>query len=126
MSSREFDSMLDDLVRQALYPFQEAEPPMRVWRRVLRAVRSMSAESVISDGLLAVVSSLAPVSLLTPSLLAAFSHWSGFLQGIRRANVMYVPSFSNRSYYVDPSGRYPSSPFWDITWTQMFDLRLAS
>jgi hypothetical protein len=120
MSSREFDSMLDDLVRQAMYPFGEAEPPMRVWRRVLRTVRSMSAVSP------------APASLLTPasllvfaSPLVAFFRWLGFLSGMRKPKVTYVPSFSNRSYYVDSRGRYLLSSFWDVAMKQMFDLRLA-
>ena len=108
MSSREFDSMLDDLVRQAMYPFGEAEPPMRVWRRVLQTVRSMSAASP------------APASLLV-----AFFRWLGFLSGMRKPKVTYVPSFSNRSYYVDSRGRYLLSSFWDVAMKQMFDLRLA-
>ena len=114
MSSREFDSMLDDLVRQAMYPFGEAEPPMRVWRRVLRTVRSMSAASP------------APASLLVfASPLVAFFRWLGFLSGMRKPKVTYVPSFSNRSYYVDSRGRYLLSSFWDVAMKQMFDLRLA-
>jgi anti-sigma factor RsiW len=114
MSSREFDSMLDDLVRQAMYPFGEAEPPMRVWRRVLRTVRSMSAVSP------------APASLLvSASPLVAFFRWLGFLSGMRKPKVTYVPSFSNRSYYVDSRGRYLLSSFWDVAMKQMFDLRLA-
>jgi hypothetical protein len=108
MSSREFDSMLDDLVRQALYPFREAEPPVRLWRRVMRTVHSMSAESLSTTG-----------------VLAAFFRWLGFLSGMRNSNVAYVPSFSNRSYYVDSRGRYLTSSFWDVALRQMFDLHLA-
>jgi hypothetical protein len=114
MSSREFDSMLDDRVRQALYPFKEAVPPMRVWRRILRTVRSMSAASTVSASLLALA-----------GFLVAFYRWLGFLSGMGKTTVIYVPSFSNRSYYADPGGRYSSSPFWDVALKQMFDLRLA-
>lgn len=117
--------MLDDLVRQALYPFVEAEPPARVWRRVWQAVRVVRAgfapaDSSVSEGL------LPPAGLLGPaSLLAAFARWAGGLLSAREGTVMYVPLFSNRSCYVDSSGRGLPSPFWDIALKQMFDMRLA-
>lgn len=134
MSSREFDGMLDDLVRQALYPFAEAKPPVRVWRRVLRAVRSMrtGSEASIDHPLLAALTVFAdsPViaSLLAPAgfAAAAFSRFWGSFSGMRESNVRYVPLFSNRAYCVDQNGRCLSAPFLDITLTQMFDLRLAS
>lgn len=119
MNSREFDGMLDDLVRQALYPFVEAEPPARVWRRVWQAVCAARAEFAPADR---------PtfVDLLGPaSLLAAFARWLGWLLSPRGGNVMYVPLFSNRTYYVGSSGRGLPSPFWDIALKQMFDMRLA-
>ncbi len=119
MSSREFDSMLDDLVRQALYPFSEAEPPARVWRRAWRAVCAVRAGSALT-------SSLAPAGLPSPaSLLAAFARWMRGLVLAHGGTVTYVPMFSNRSYYVDSSGRGLPSPFWDIALKQMFDMRLA-
>ena len=108
MNSREFDGMLDDLVRQALYPFMDAEPPARVWRRVLRTVRAMSAELAVPAGLLATISRLL-----------------GFLSWMKDSEVTYAPLFSNR-YDVQPSGRYLPSPFWEITLRQMFDLRLTA
>lgn len=108
MNSREFDGMLDDLVRQALYPFTEAQPPARVWRRVLSAVRSRPAGLPVPAG-----------------LPAAFSRWAEFFLGMRRTHVTYVPLFSNRPYYVESSGRGLPSPFWDIALKQMFDMRLA-
>jgi hypothetical protein len=115
MSSREFDDMLDDLLQQALYPFTEAKPPVKVWRRVLRAVRSTHTgpEASIDYPVLA-------------GLLAIFSRCWGFLSRMRESNVTYVPLFSNRAYYFDQNGRCLPSPFWDMTLTQMFDLRLAS
>jgi len=120
MNSREFDGMLDDLVRQALYPFAEAEPPARVWRRVWQTVCALRVQYVPAD-------SPVSASLLAPaSLLAAFSRWVRWLLSPRGGNVMYVPLFSTRSYYVDSSGRGLPSPFWDIALKQMFDLRLAS
>lgn len=105
--------MLDDLVRQALYPFSEAEPPARVWRRVWRAVCAVRAGSALT-------SSLAPASLL-----GAFACWMRGLVLAHGGTVTYVPMFSNRSYYVDSSGRGLPSPFWDIALKQMFDMRLA-
>jgi len=128
MSSREFDSMLDDILRQALYPFAEAEPPARVWRRVLRAVGSTRTglEASIDHPLLAALTAFAGLPLLA-SLAATFSCCLGALLGMMRgSNVTYVPLFSNRAYYVDQNGRRLSPPFWDITLMQMFDLRLAS
>ncbi|MBN2389540.1 MAG: hypothetical protein JXR84_02370 [Anaerolineae bacterium] len=121
MSSREFDGILDDLFRQALYPFAEAEPPVRVWRRVLRAVRLLSPECEAS-----IVHRVFAGLLVPAGLPATFSRCLGFLSGLRASNVTYVPLFSSRVYCVDRSGRCPTASFWDITWTQMFDLRLAS
>jgi len=109
MNSREFDGMLDDLLRQAFYPFAEAEPSLRVWRRVLRAVRSLRTERAVLAG-----------------LPATFSRWLGFFSWMGDTDVTYVPWFSNRSHYVDPTGRCLHSPFWDITLRRIFDLRLAS
>lgn len=110
MNSREFDGMLDDLLRQAMYPFAETEPPAKVWRRVLCTVRLLCAGTPT------------PIRLLMPAgLVSAFSHWLGFFSGMKVSNV-----FSHQPYYADPSGRYLSSPFWDIALKQMFDLRLAS
>jgi hypothetical protein len=109
MNSREFDSMLDDLVRQALYPFTDAEPPVRVWRRMLRTVRAMRAELAAPAGLLATISRLL-----------------GFLSWMKDSDTTYAPLFSNRSYGVQPSGRYLPSPFWEITLRQMFDLHLTA
>jgi hypothetical protein len=129
MNSREFDSMLDDLLRQALCPFAEAEPPARVWRRVLRAVHLHSMrtglEASIDHPLLAALTAFAGLPV-PAGLAAAFSRFLGALSGMRESNVTYVPLFLNRVYYVDQTGRRLSSPFWDITLTQMFDLRLAS
>ncbi|MGC9394012.1 MAG: hypothetical protein ACP5J4_04085 [Anaerolineae bacterium] len=133
MSSREFDGMLDDLVRQALYPFAEAKPPVRVWRRVLRAVRSMrtGSEASIDHPLLVALKAfaglLAPAGLAASAgFTAAFSRFWGSLSGMSGSNVMYVSLFSNRAYCVDQNGHCLSAPFLDITLTQMFDLRLAS
>lgn len=121
MNSREFDGMLDNLLRQALYPFAEAEPPARVWRRVLRAVRSKrTGLGVATDQpLLAVLAALS-------GMLATISRCLEFLSAMKERNVIYVPFFSNRAYYVDQNGHCLSLLFWDITLTQMFDLRLAS
>jgi hypothetical protein len=121
MSSREFDGMLDNLLQQALYPFTEAEPPARVWRRVLRAVRSTHTglEASIAHPVFAGLPALA-------GLPAAFSRCLGFLSGMKGNNVTYVPLFSNRAYSIEQNGRCLPASFWDITWTQMFDLRLAS
>ena len=115
MNSREFDGMLDDLVRQALYSFTEAEPPARVWRRVLRAVRALRAELAEPAGL--------PVLAGLP---ATFFRLLGFLSWMKDSEATCVSSFSNRPYYGQPSGRYLPSPFWEITLRQMFDLRLAA
>ena len=121
MSSREFDGMLDELFRQALCPFAEAEPSVRVWRRVLHAVHPLST------GFEASVVQQVFTGLLAPAgLKAAFSHCLEFLSGLTGSNVTYVPLFSSRVYCVDRSGCCPTASFWDITWTQMFDLRLAS
>ena len=133
MSSREFDGMLDNLFRQALYPFAEAEPPVRVWRRVLRAVRWMRArsEASIDHPLLAALTAFAGLPVIANlaaivGLPAAFFRFLSSFSGMKGSNVMYVPLFSNRAYCVDQNGRCLSSPFWDITLTHMFDLRLAS
>lgn len=127
MSSREFDGMLDDLIRRALYPFAEAEPSVRVWRRVLRTVRSLSAGVEASVVQRVLTGLLAPAGLKAlAGLSATFSYCLGFLSGLMTRNVTYVPLFSSRVYCVDRSGRCPTVSFWDITWTQMFDLRLAS
>jgi len=109
MNSREFDGLLDDLVQQALYPFAEAQPPARVWRRVLSAVRSLRVEHAAGAG-----------------LWAAFSRWAEFFFGMKGTHVTYVPLVSNRPYYVESHGRGLPSPFWDIALKQMFDMRLAS
>ena len=127
MNSREFDGMLDDLVRQALYPFAEAEPSLRVWRRVLRAVRALRAECAPSAGQPPSAGFLALLGLPSlTSLAATVSRWSGFLAWMKASEVTCVPLFSNRAYHADPAGRYMPSLFWDVTLRQMFDLRLAS
>jgi len=115
MNSREFDGMLDDLVRQALYPFTEAEPPARVWRRVLRAVRAMRAELALPAGL-----------PLLAGLPATFARLLGFLSWMKDSDATYTSLFSNRPNYVEPGGRGLPSPFWEITLRQMFDLRLTA
>lgn len=120
MNSREFDGMLDDLVRQALYSFTDAEPSLRVWRRVLRAVRALRAECATSAGQSTLAGFLALLGLP-----ATFFRWSGFISWMRESEVTCVP-FSIRAYHVDPTGRYMPSLFWDVTLRQMFDLRLAS
>jgi hypothetical protein len=127
MSSREFDGMLDELFRQALCPFAEAEPSVRVWRRVLHAVHPLSTGFEASVVQQVFTGLLAPAGLKAlAGLSATFSRCLGSLSGLKRSNVTYVPLFSNRTYCVDRSGRCPTASFWDITWTQMFDLRLAS
>jgi hypothetical protein len=121
MNSREFDGLLDDLMRQALYPFAEAEPSLRVWRRVLRAVRLLRAECAPSADFLALIG----LPSLT-GLVATVSRWTGFLAWMKESEATYAPLYANRAYHADPTGRYSPSLFWDVTLRQMFDLRLAS
>ena len=97
MSSREFDSVLDDLLRQALQPFAEAESPAWVWSRVLREVSA-----------------------------APFSRWARFLSRMSGFSVIYSPPLSNQPYCVHPHGRCLPSPFSGMMMKQFLELRAVS
>jgi hypothetical protein len=97
MSLRESDSTIDGLLRQALQPLAEAEPPATVWRRIVNAVPT------------------------TP-----WSRWSRLSMWARGfANVFYWPALSSQPY-CDESGRkcHPA-PSVGLMGKQVFDLRLA-
>ncbi|HQE93885.1 MAG TPA: hypothetical protein PLH19_14325 [Anaerolineae bacterium] len=97
MNSREFDGPIDDLLRQALQPFAEAPPPVRVWRRVRRKVST-----------------------------APFAWWSRLWSRLSVFDVIYAPPLPSQSYCIESEGRFLPSPFSGMIMKQVFNLRLTS
>lgn len=97
MSLRE-DDALDILLRQALLPSPEVEPPAAVWRRIVNALPKTSPWS-------------------------RWSRWTLWARGF--ANVFYLPILSSQSYCVESGGKCHPAPSIGWMGKQVLDLRLA-
>jgi len=116
MSSRKFDTALDDLFRQALAPIADQEAPANAWDRLVCAVQMPPVERTAWGTLL---------ERLVPTRRGYSAAWHRLTSWVHSFTTYYPPSSTYPTYWGRDGKRHPS-PFAGVIVPQIFDLRYVS
>jgi len=116
MSSPEFDTALGDRFRQALAPIADQEVPAGAWDRLVRAVQMTPGERTTWEMLLE--------RLVAPQR-GHSAAWHRLASWVHCFTTYYPPAAVYPTYWGADGRRHPS-PYTDVAFPQMLDLRYAS